>query len=84
MAVARKLKKVLEERFPAPDKVQLRDDDGIIGIVTSRRFRGMDSMKRQDLFHDLLSSRFTEDEQRHILLIVGVTPEEELANSVDE
>ncbi len=49
MAVAlRKLRRILEERFPAPDKVELRGEDGIIGVVTSRRFRRLDAMQRQD------------------------------------
>ncbi len=86
MAVIRKLQKVLEERFPPPDKVSLRDDDGIIGVVTSKRFRRMDTMQRQDLIHDILASRLTAEERRKVVLIVAVTPEEELANagSVDE
>jgi acid stress-induced BolA-like protein IbaG/YrbA len=81
MAVVRKLKKILEERFPAPDKVDLRDDDGIIGVVTSKRFRRMDTMQRQDLIHDILATRLTGEERRHVLLIVGVTPEEEAADA---
>jgi uncharacterized protein (DUF1697 family) len=84
MAVARKLKKILEERFPLPDKVKLRDDDGIIGIVTSKRFRRMDTMQRQDLFHEILTTNLTGEERRHVLLIVGVTPEEEIAYAEDE
>jgi stress-induced morphogen len=84
MAVVRKLKKILEERFPPPDKVSLRDDDGIIGVVTSKRFRRMDSMQRQDLIHDILESHLNGVERRHVLLIVAVTPEEEAANSGDE
>jgi hypothetical protein len=46
MAVVRKLKNILKERFPLPDKVNLREDDGVIGIVTSKRFRRMDTMQR--------------------------------------
>jgi len=84
MAVARKLKKILEERFPPPDKVELRDDDRIIGIVTSKRFRRLDSMQRQDLIHDILSKQLTEEEQRHVLMIVAVTPEEEVAYAADK
>jgi acid stress-induced BolA-like protein IbaG/YrbA len=85
MAIAlRKLKRILEERFPPPDKVNLRDDDGIIGVVTSRRFRRMDSMQRQNVIHDILETSLDPDERRHILLIVGVTPEEEIANGADE
>jgi hypothetical protein len=34
MAVVRKLKKILQERFLPPYKVNLRDEDGIIGVVT--------------------------------------------------
>ncbi len=83
MAVVRKLKKILEERFPPPDKVDLRDEEGIIGVVTSKRFRRLDTMQRQNLIHDILANHLTEEERRHIVLIVGVTPEEELANARD-
>ena len=83
MAVVRKLKKILEERFPPPDKVDLRDDDGIIGVVTSKAFRRMDTMQRQDLIHDILADPLDRRGTAHVLLIVGVTPEEELANAGD-
>ena len=84
MAIVRKLKKILEECFPPPDKVNLRDEDGIIGIVTSKRFRRMDTMQRQDLIHDRLEDRLTADERRHVVIIVAVTPEEEIAYAEDE
>jgi stress-induced morphogen len=84
MAVVRKLKKVLEECFPPPDKVDLRDADRIIGVVTSKRFRRKDAMQRQDLIHDILATRLTEEERRHVLMIVAVTPEEEVANAGNE
>ena len=84
MAVAlRKLKRILEERFPPPDKVKLRDEDGIIGVVTSKRFRRLDSMQRQDIIHDLLTTSLTPAERRQVVIIVAVTPEEELANAPD-
>ena len=79
MAIARKLKRVLEASFPPPDKVEIRNGDRVIGIVTSIRFRRMDTMKRQDLIHDILTSQLTKDEQKQVLLIVAVTPEEEIA-----
>jgi hypothetical protein len=85
MAVAvRKLKRILEKEFPPPDKVDLRDEDGIIGVVTSRRFRRMETMRRQDLIHDILVASLTPEEQRQVLVIVAVTPEEEIANAVDD
>jgi len=84
MVVVRKLKKILKEAFPPPDKVHLRDEDRIIGVVTSKRFRRMDTMQRQDLIHDILTTHLTPEERRDVLLIVGVTPEEAVANAVDE
>jgi acid stress-induced BolA-like protein IbaG/YrbA len=84
MAVKQKLKKTLEQCFPPPDKIELRDDDRIIGIITSKRFRRMDTMKRQDLIHDILTKHLTEEERRHVLLIVAVTPEEEIAYTADK
>ena len=80
MAVAvRKLKRILEQEFPPPDKVEIRDEDRIIGVVTSRRFRRMDTVQRQDLIHDILATHLTPEERRHVLLVVGVTPEEEMS-----
>ena len=85
MALAlRKLKRILEERFPPPDKVDLRDEDGIIGVVTSKRFRRQDTMQRQNLIHDILATSLNAEERRHVLLIVAVTPEEEIANAGDD
>jgi hypothetical protein len=83
MAVVRKLKRMLEDNFPPPDKVNLKDDDGIIGVVTSKRFRRLDTMQRQDLIHDMLATNLSKEEQRQVLLIVCVTPEEEAANAAD-
>jgi len=84
MALVRKLKRILEEQFPPPDKVGLRDQDGIIGVVTSRRFRRMDTMQRQHLIRGLLATHLTGQERQRVLLVVGVTPEEEIANTEAE
>jgi hypothetical protein len=83
-AALRKLRRILEEQFPPPDKVDLRDEDGIIGVVTSRRFRRLDTMRRQDLIHDILATHLSPPERRRVVLIVAVTPEEELANAGDD
>lgn len=81
MALAKKLKKILQSDFPPPDKVELRDEDGIIGIVVSKRFRRMDTMDRQNLLHQILTTHLSAEEQQHVLMIVAVTPEEELAST---
>jgi hypothetical protein len=83
MAVRRKLKKILEEQFPKPDKVELREGNPIVGIVTSKQFSRMEIMKRQDLLFGLLRKNLTEKEQRDVLMIVAVTPEEAIAYSAD-
>jgi hypothetical protein len=76
----RKLKRILEERFPPPDNLDLRDEDGIIGVITSRRFRGLDSMQRQNVIHDILASGLTAEEWRDVVL-GAVTPEEGTADA---
>ncbi|MBV9125522.1 MAG: hypothetical protein JO112_19410 [Planctomycetes bacterium] len=80
----RKLKRILEQQFPPPSKVELRDQEGIVGVVTSDRFRRMDTTERQNLIHDILSTQLTGEERRQVLLIIGVTPEEEIANKNEE
>lgn len=84
MALVRKLAKILAEKFPPPDTVELRDEDGIIGVVTARRFRRMDTMQRQTVIHDLLAEHLTPQELRRVLLIVAVTPEEERAHAATD
>jgi len=76
MALLRKVKKILAESFPPPDKISLQDDDGLIGVITSERFKGMDSMDRQNWIGEILKAGLTPEEKRRILAIVAVTPEE--------
>ena len=72
----RKLKKVLTERFPSPATVKLEDHDGIIGVITSTSFAGMESIDRQKLIGDIVESRLSREERRQIQVIVAVTPDE--------
>jgi hypothetical protein len=72
----RRLEKVLAEAFPAPAQVKLDDVDGIIGVITSVRFEGMDSMDRQNLINKTIKVKLSPEERRHVQIIVGVTPEE--------
>jgi acid stress-induced BolA-like protein IbaG/YrbA len=78
MGLEQKLKKLLEERFPAPDKVEvLRDCAGIFGVVTSAHFRRKQPMKRQGIIRDLLKDQLTIKEMSRVSMIVALTPEEE-------
>jgi acid stress-induced BolA-like protein IbaG/YrbA len=47
------------------------------GILSSDNFYGMDETARQELVWDKLKSKLTEDECRHIVSLITVTPEEE-------
>lgn len=75
-SLLRKLEKVLTKRFPSPATVKLDDLDGIIGVITSDQFAGMESMDRQNLIGEIIESHLTLDERRQVQVIVGVTPEE--------
>lgn len=72
----RKLERLLTKRFPSPATVKLDDLDGIIGVITSDQFAGMESMDRQNLIGEIIESHLTLDERRQVQVIVGVTPEE--------
>jgi hypothetical protein len=72
----RKLEKVLVKRFPAPAAVRLEDYNGIIGVITSAAFAGMESIDRQSLIGDIVESHLSPEERRQVQVIVGVTPDE--------
>ncbi len=80
MALKQKLRHVLEETFPPPATVELRDDDRIIGFVVSKRFRRMEAIRRQEFIRKLLKAKLTPQEFRGVLMIAGITPEEEKAH----
>ena len=59
--------------------MRLEDDDGIIGFVVSPQFRDMSTLDRQGLIENALSRSskpLTAQEQRQVLMIAGLTPEE--------
>ncbi len=72
----RKLKTALTERFPSPATVKLQDHDGIIGVVTSAQFAGMDALDRQNLIGKIIAKNLNLKERRQVQVIVAVTPEE--------
>ena len=69
----------LSHAFPPPSKVELRNEDGIIGIVTSPRFNGKDDFARQRLLWKPLSN-LSNAERRRVVILVGLTPEEDFAH----
>jgi hypothetical protein len=83
MALLRKIKRILTEQFPAPDKVHLEDYKGVFGSIRSERFKHMDGMDRHDLIHKILVAHLTPEEMRKIQVIVGVTHKEGLLMEAD-
>ena len=75
-SLLRKLERVLNRRFPRPATVKLEEHDGIIGVVTSVAFAGMESVNRQNLIGEIVETGLTPDERRQVQVIVGVTPDE--------
>ena len=81
MDLFRKVNALLTKTFPPPDEVDLRDEDGIIGMVVSKRFRRMETIDRQTMIWTLLGRNLEPKEQRRILTIVAVTPEEQIGHA---
>jgi stress-induced morphogen len=82
--LSRKLERILTRRFPPPDTVKLEDHEGIIGVITSAAFSGMESIDRQNLIGDILENHLTPEERRRVQVIVGVTPDEGTGYLSDE
>jgi hypothetical protein len=54
----------------------LEDHDGIIGVITSAAFAGMDTIDRQSLIGNVVETHLAPEERRQVQVIVGVTPDE--------
>lgn len=78
MDVGKKVKTALSRAFKPVD-LDIEDDDGIIGVVVSDRFRKVESIDRQTLVQHALRESLTAEEMRHVLVIAPMTPEEYVA-----
>ena len=67
---------MLTKKFPAPATVKLEDHDGIIGVITSPTFAGMETIDRQNRIGDIIETHLSPEERRRVQVIVGVTPDE--------
>jgi hypothetical protein len=74
--LVRRVRQALVQEFPPPDTIKLEDCDGVIGVITSKRFAPLEMIDRQNLIHNLLAKSLSPDEQRRIQIIVGVSPDE--------
>lgn len=66
-------------RFGASDTfidVSDGDEDCVHIVIVSRQFDDLSYQEKEDLLWDELTKHVSEDDQRHVTLLVGVSPEE--------
>lgn len=73
----KKVGRVLAQEFPPPATVRVEDHGGVLGVVVSDRFAGMDSVDRQGLIEEILSAHLSREEKHQVQFVVAVTPDEE-------
>lgn len=81
MDVLKKVRMALNRYFH-PEVLDLQDDDGIIGVLVSDRFRAMQALDRQTLIQDVLrksSPTISRADMRRVLVIAPMTSEEYVA-----
>lgn len=76
MEFQKKVSQILKQSFPAPDKVMLRDEDGILGVVISKKFKGVDSLERMNMIWNALDEKLSAEERDRVVSILAVAPEE--------
>jgi acid stress-induced BolA-like protein IbaG/YrbA len=77
--LVKKVRRILGSAFPQ-STLDIRDDDGIIGVLVSPTFEGLASIDRQDMIWDALDRNLEPDEKRQIQIIVAATPEEHMGH----
>lgn len=84
MDLLEKVKAALERYFQ-PELLKLEDDDGISGYVVAQQFRGMSSLDRQTAIDQALRKSeepLSREENRRVIAIAGLSPEEAVASGV--
>jgi stress-induced morphogen len=76
-----KIERILRAAFPEQQSlVDIQDDDGIIGMLVSPKFEGLEAIDRQNMIWDVLDRSLEAAEKRQIQIIVTATPEEHLGH----
>jgi hypothetical protein len=76
-----KVNRILRNEFPTLESLELQDDDGIIGVLVSREFDGLEAIDRQNRIWDVLDRSLNCEEKRQIQIIVAATPEEHIGHT---
>jgi acid stress-induced BolA-like protein IbaG/YrbA len=81
----RKKVKLALERYLRPERIELKDNDGISGYVVSPQFRRMTMIDRQALIYNALresSARLKPEEIRRVIAVAALTPEEYIGHDL--
>ena len=79
--LALKVDRILRNAFPELEWLDIQDDDGIIGVLVSPTFEGLEAIDRQNMIWDVLDQALEPDEKRQIQIIVAATPEEHMGHA---
>jgi acid stress-induced BolA-like protein IbaG/YrbA len=75
--VEEKVSQLLQHRFGRRAKVEIDGNaDGIIGIVISTKFRGVEMRDRVNMVWDTLEASLNVEERKQVVIIAPRTPEE--------
>src|SRR5256885_666594 len=75
MDLKMKIEQALSAKLDA-EYIRLEVEGGISGFVVSSKFKRMTPLKRQEWLDDILHEKLTAEENRQVLMIAGLTPEE--------
>jgi acid stress-induced BolA-like protein IbaG/YrbA len=81
-ALGEKVERILKEAFLSLESLDIHNDDGIIGVLVSEEFEGMEAIDRQDRIWSVLDRSLNSEEKRQIQIIVASTPAEHLGHAV--
>lgn len=79
--LSQKVDRVLRAAFPSLESLDIRNDDGIIGVLVSEEFEGLEAIDRQDRIWGILDRSLDSDEKRQIQIIVAATPAEHVGHT---
>jgi stress-induced morphogen len=78
--LAEKVDRALRRAFTDLKSLEINDEDGIIGVLVSPSFEGLEAIDRQDRIWDVLDRALAPEEKRQIQIIVAATPEEHMGH----
>jgi acid stress-induced BolA-like protein IbaG/YrbA len=73
--LAERVKELLNDAFK-PAEISVSSRDGVVVILVTERFEGLEDMARQEAVWQVLDRSLTPEERRAIAVVVALTPKE--------